>query len=61
MNEKLCKIYNLGKNAQKGDEFSLIKLIDIKRQFIKKVSYDDEDCYQYILEILIKGIKNYKF
>ncbi len=54
-------IYELGKKAQLGDEISLIKIIDNKRALIKKYSFGDEDCYQYIIEKLIKGIKNYKF
>jgi len=54
-------LYVLGMKAQAGDEVSLIKIIDRKRNVIKKYSYGDEDCYQYIVERLIKGIKNYKF
>lgn len=61
MNGKIEKIYYLGKNFQSGDEISLIMLIDMKRNLIKKVSYGDEDCYQYIIERLIKGIKKYRF
>lgn len=61
MNEKLKELYILGKKAQLGDEVSLILLIDKKRKIIRKVSYGDEDCYQYIIERLIKGIKKYKF
>lgn len=54
-------LYELGKKAKLGDELSLIKIIDRKRNIIKKYSYEDEDRYQYIIEKLIKGIKNYKF
>ena len=54
-------IYELGKKAQAGDDVALIKIIDKKRKFIEKMSYGDEDRYQYILEILITRIKNYKF
>lgn len=54
-------LYELGKKAKLGDEVSLIKIIDRKRNLIKKYSYKDEDRYQYIIEKLIKGIKNYKF
>ena len=61
MNDKIRELYNLGKEAQNGDELSLIKLIEIKRSLILKVSYNDEDCYQYIIEKLIRRIKNYKF
>lgn len=54
-------LYELGKRAQAGDEIALIKIIEIKRNLIKKYSYGDEDRYQYIIEKVIKGIKNYKF
>jgi len=54
-------LYVLGIKAQAGDELSLIKIIDRKRNMIKKYSFGDEDRYQYIMEKLIKGIKNYKF
>lgn len=54
-------LYILGMKAQAGDEVSLIKIIEEKRYLIKKYSFDNEDQYQYIIEKLIKGIKNYKF
>lgn len=54
-------IYILGIKAQAGDEISLIKIIDRKRKIIQKYSYGDLDQYQYIVERLIIGIKNYKF
>lgn len=54
-------LYLLGIKAQNGDEISLIKIIERKRKMIKKYSFGDEDRYQYIIEKLIKGIKNYKF
>lgn len=54
-------LYVLGIKAQAGDEISLIKIIERKRHMIKKYSFGDEDRYQYIIEKLIKGIKNYKF
>lgn len=54
-------LYKLGIKAKIGDELSLIKIIEIKRNLIKKYSYGDEDRYQFIIEKLIKGIKNYKF
>lgn len=59
MNNK--DLYVLGIKAQAGDEISLIKIIEEKRNLIKKYSFGDEDRYQYIMERLIKGIKNYKF
>ena len=54
-------LYILGMKAQAGDEISLIKIIEEKRYLIKKYSFDNEDQYQYIIEKLIKGIKNYNF
>ena len=54
-------LYILGIKAKAGDEMALIKIIEIKRKFIKYMSYGDEDREQYIIEKLIKGIKNYKF
>lgn len=54
-------LYFLGIKAKNGDELSLIKIIEAKRNMIKKYSYGDEDRYQYIVECLIKGIKKYKF
>lgn len=54
-------LYELGIKAQAGDEFSLLKIIETKRNLIKKYSFGDEDRYQYIIERLIIGIKNYKF
>ncbi len=54
-------LYDLGIKAQNGDEISLIKIINKKRKMIEKFSYGDEDRYQYIVERLIIGIKNYKF
>ena len=54
-------LYILGMKAKSGDELSLIKIIEEKRKMIKKYSYGDEDRYQYIIERLIVGIKNYKF
>lgn len=54
-------LYELGKKAKNGDEIALIKIIDNKRNMIKKYSFGDDDRYQYIIERLIIGIKNYKF
>lgn len=61
MEEKLKEIYYLGKEAQAGNELALVKLIDIKRGLINKYCYGNEDCYQHIIERLIKSIKKYKF
>lgn len=54
-------LYELGIKAQAGDEISLIKIIERKRNLIMKYSFGDDDCYQYIIEKILKGIKNYKF
>ena len=54
-------LYELGIKAQMGDEISLIRIINRKKKLIEKYSFEDEDWYQYIIERLICGIKNYKF
>ena len=54
-------LYDLGKKAQAGDEISLIKIINRKRKMIERLSFGDEDRYQYIIERLTVAIKNYKF
>lgn len=54
-------LYELGLKAKLGDEMALVKILERKRKMILKYSYGDEDRYQYIVEKLIKGIKNYKF
>lgn len=54
-------LYSLGIRAQKGDENSLMKIINKKRKMIQRYSFGDEDRYEYIIERLIIRIKNYKF
>ena len=54
-------LYDLGKKAQAGDEISLIKIINRKRKMIERLSFGDEDRYQYIILKLIEAIKNYDF
>ncbi len=54
-------LYFLGVQAKAGDELALVKIIEQKRSFIKKMSFGDEDRYQYIIERLIRGLKNYNF
>jgi len=39
----------------------MLKIIEIKKSLIKKMSFEDEDAYQYIILKLIEGIKKYKF
>ena len=54
-------LYVLGLKAKTGDDVAIIKIINRKRKLIEKYSYGNEDAYQYILEKVIFGIKNYKF
>ena len=54
-------LYELGIKAKNGDSLAMIKIIDKKKNLIKKMAQDDEDCYQYIILKLIEGIKNYEF
>ena len=54
-------LYDLGKKAQAGDEISLIKIINRKRKMIERLSFGDEDRYQFIILKLIEGIKRYNF
>lgn len=54
-------LYELGLKAKKGDTLALMKIINRKKNLIKKYSFGDEDRYQFIIEKLINGIKKYKF
>ena len=54
-------LYELGIKAQVGDKDALIKIIESKESLIKKYSFGDRDRFQFIIERLIRGIKNYKF
>ena len=54
-------LYFLGVKAKAGDELALLNIINRKEKLIKYYSRGDEDREQYILEILIRGIKNYNF
>ena len=56
--EKNISIYELGKLAQAGDEVAMLEIINRKKKFIKRLSYNDEDRYQYIILKLIEAIKN---
>ena len=56
--EKNISIYELGKLAQAGDEVAMLEIINRKKKFIKRLSYNDEDRYQYIMLKLIEAIKN---
>ncbi len=58
---KNVSIYELGKLAQAGDEVAMLEIINRKKKFIKRLSYEDEDRYQYIILKLIEAIKNYDF
>ena len=59
--DKNISIYELGKIAQNGDEVAMLEIINRKKKFIKRLSYGDEDRYQYIILKLIEAIKNYDF
>lgn len=59
--DKNISIYELGKLAQSGDEVAMLEIINRKKKFIKRLSYEDEDRYQYIILKLIEAIKNYDF
>lgn len=61
MNRKLEKIYELGIKAQRGNQISLVRLIECKRSMIKKYSNNNDDCYQHIIERLLKAIQKYNF
>ena len=39
----------------------MLEIINKKKKFIKRLSYGDEDRYQYIILKLIESIKNYDF
>lgn len=54
-------LYELGKMAQKGDEFAMLQIIELKKKTIKRYSYGNEDLYQFIILKIIEGIKKYKF
>lgn len=54
-------LYFLGVKAKAGDESALMNIINRKKNLIKYYSRGDEDREQYIIETLIKRIKNYNF
>ena len=54
-------LYELGKLAQKGDEFAMLEIIERKKNVIKRYSFGDEDLYQFIIMKLIIAIKNFNF
>lgn len=58
---KNISIYELGELAQNRDEAAMLEIINRKKKFIKRLSYGDEDRYQYIILKLIEAIKNYDF
>ena len=39
----------------------MLEIINRKKKFIKRLSYGNEDRYQYIILKLIEAIKNYDF
>ena len=54
-------LYFLGVKAKAGDELALMDIINRKKNLIKYYSRGDEDREQYIIETLIRRIKNYNF
>ncbi len=54
-------LLEIGKLAKEGDEFAFLEIIERKKLLIKKVSYNDEDIYQYIILKLLEGIKRFDF
>ena len=54
-------LYELGRLAQKGNDMTILEIIDRKKKMLKRYSFGDEDRYQFIILKLIEGIKNYKF
>lgn len=54
-------IYEQGIKAKQGDEKALQYILEFKEGYIKLMARGDMDCYQEIVEKVIKGIKNYKF
>lgn len=54
-------IYEQGIKAKQGDEKALEYILEFKKGYIKLMSKGNMDCYQEIIERVIKGIKNYKF
>jgi len=54
-------IYELGKKVKAGDDAAFLEIIKKKKMLLQKMAHGDEDRYQYILEKLFLGIKNYNF
>ena len=54
-------LYELGIEAQKGNQDAMLEIIKRKTPLLKKYSFGDEDRYQYLIIKLIEGVKNYKF
>ncbi len=54
-------IYEQGIKAKEGNEKALQYILKFKEGYIKLMARGNEDCYQEIIEKVIKGIKNYDF
>lgn len=54
-------IYEQGKKAKQGDEEALQYILEFKEGYIKLMARGNKDCYQEIMEKVVKGIKNYDF
>ncbi len=54
-------IYEEGIKAKKGDVEALQYILGFKEGYIKLMARGNKDCYQEVIEKVIKGIKNYDF
>ena len=54
-------LYELGKLAKSGNEMAMLEIINRKKKIIKKLSYGDEDRYQFLIIKLIEIVKKYNF
>lgn len=54
-------LYELGKLAKSGNEMAMLEIINRKKKIIKKLSYGDEDRYQFLILKLIEIVKKYDF
>lgn len=54
-------LYELGKLAKSGNEMAMLEIINRKKKIIKKLSYGDEDRYQFLILKLIEIVKKYNF
>lgn len=50
-------IYEQEKKAKQGDEEALQYILEFKEGYIKLMARGNKDCYQEIMEKVVKGIK----